>query len=623
MAAQTKSHAALIERLQVEAVQSPQAYRFKLALLAILGFGILWSVLALVLGPLLALAIYFQATGQRPGIEAVYLAMPLALGLMLLRALWIRIEAPSGYRLQVGEAPLLEDDVERLRTAIGAPALDGIIIDGDLNAAAASVPRMLGMFGHRHYLVLGLPLMQLLDRDELASVVAHEFGHFSARHGRFSTWIYRVRMSWHRVLKAFSNTGFAATRLLSKFFDWYVPYFNAYSFVLARGNEYEADAAAVRATNPETAASALIRMELASCRLETGFWPSLQARARSQPHPPPQLQVDLARVLRDIGHGGMSRNGIARLLQVTRRETDLADTHPTLPQRLAGMQATPALRVQPQDSAAVQLLGECVPIIERQLDQQWRKDAEADWRERYEAAGADRARLAEIEGRMTITPDEAVQYAQLVDDLRPDFDARPLYAQALQQAPKSAMTHYRCGLLHLRHGEWTTGLSQLRHAMELDAGAIRPALARLQEFELDPAVDAHTASELAALRMQYAPRAQSLDAREIVDTDDALIPHDLDADALRQLTIALAQSGKVGQAWIARKGFDLAEEPPHYAILVTWQGSVASESAGLKRLTDGLSLPGSFTVFTDTDGKQQARRVRQSCPQPVYRKGRA
>lgn len=377
--AANKSHAALIERLQVESAQSPQMYRFKLALLALLGFGVLWGVL----GPLVALAVYFLMTGQRPGIEAAYLAMPLAFGLLMLRALWIRFDAPSGYRLQAGEAPLLEEDVERLRSAIGAPALDGIVIDGDLNAAAASVPRVLGMFGHQHYLVLGLPLMQLLDREELASVIAHEFGHFGARHGRFSGWIYRVRMSWHRVLEAFSETGFAATRLLLKFFDWYVPYFNAYSFVLARGNEYQADAAAVRATSAHTAASALIRIELASRRLESGFWPRMQALSRSQPRPPPQLHADLARMMRSLEHGDM-----ARLMTTTQRDTDLTDTHPTLPQRLAAMPASPVLRILAGDSAATALLGERVPVIERELDRQWRKDAEPGWRERHDAASA-------------------------------------------------------------------------------------------------------------------------------------------------------------------------------------------------------------------------------------------
>jgi len=194
------------------------------------------------------------------------------------------------------------------------------------------------------------------------------------------------------------------------------------------------------------------------------------------------------------------------------------------------------------------------------------------------------------------------------------------------------MTHYRSGLLQLRHADWTAGILHLRRAMELDPGAIRPVLASLQTFEQDlaveepaieePALDHYIVVELAALRRQYAAVAQSLDAREAVGTDDALLPHALDVAAMRALTAALAQSERVSQAWVARKCFEMVEETPHYAILVTWQGSVASELAGLKRLTGALEMPGSFTVFTDTHDKEQARRVRQSCREPVYRKGR-
>ncbi|MEO6366161.1 MAG: hypothetical protein ABIO38_08980 [Luteimonas sp.] len=89
------------------------------------------------------------------------------------------------------------------------------------------------------------------------------------------------------------------------------------------------------------------------------------------------------------------------------------------------------------------------------------------------------------------------------------------------------------------------------------------------------------------------------------------------------MATADSHAALIEQAWVVRKCFDMTEETPHFAILVTWHGSVASESAGWKRLTEVLDLPGSFTVFTDTHDKQQARRVRQWCPQPVYRRGRS
>ena len=103
--------------------------------------------------------------------------------------------------------------------------------------------------------------------------------------------------------------------------------------------------------------------------------------------------------------------------------------------------------------------------------------------------------------------------------------------------------------------------------------------------------------------------------------DDDLIAHGLDDATLDGLCETLYGIPQVGQAWLARKRFDLADEPAHYALLVTWRGSVVSEAAGLKRIVAALRLPGSVSVFTESAHKAEARRVRGICGEPVYRRG--
>jgi Zn-dependent protease with chaperone function len=615
--ASTAKHTALVERLQIEARSAPRRYRCKLALLALAGYAVLVVLLVVALGvPLLLLARVMSGAATADPSLAFAILMPGVFGALLLRALWVPFGVPPGYRLAAGEAPALEEAVVRMRVAVGAPALDGIIIDGELNAAAVDMPRVLGLLGHRHYLVLGLPLMQLLDCDELASVIAHEFGHFGAGHGRFSGWIYRVRLSWYRALDALSCRGGAMTLLLLKFYGWYVPYFNAYSFVLARHQEYEADAAAARAAGAEAAASALLRMELASRRVQAGFWPALLERARTQGHPPAQLHADLTRALRDPRPCDPER-----LRALAARDADPDDTHPTLPQRLDAIGAAPALRPLSDTSAAQALLGARLSEIERHLDTQWREEIRARWRERYDEAAGDRAKLAELEARDTRTADEALQHARLIESLRIGFDALPLYERVLESTPDNALAHYRAGLLRLRRGEYAAGIEHLRHAMTRDPGAIRPVLVDIERFERDPDLDPDTAVALAELRATFAPRATALDARDAVAGEDEFIAHDLDAAALGRLTAALARNQRVAAAWLVRKRIDLAQEPSHYVILLDWRGSVASETAGLKQLSDAFDLPGSHTVFTGSGHRDTARRVRALCGEPVYRKG--
>jgi hypothetical protein len=159
--------------------------------------------------------------------------------------------------------------------------------------------------------------------------------------------------------------------------------------------------------------------------------------------------------------------------------------------------------------------------------------------------------------------------------------------------------------------------------MRADAGAIRPVFALLDGWRRAAALPAAVAAELETLRDRFAAQAASLEARDGVDAEDALVAHDLDPAAMAELDATLARFPQVSGAWLVRKRLDLPGEAPHYTLLVSWRGSVASEAAGLKRLVAALRLPGSVTVFSDSDSAQRAlaRRVRALCPEPFYRRG--
>lgn len=612
--ASEQRYKALIERLQAQSRATPQAYRTRVALLAALGYAALGLILLVALGLPIGILVALLVTGRGFDPMLTFVLLPQTIfAAMVVRALWLRFDAPSGYRLAPGEAPALEAEIERLRIAAGAPPLEAVVIDSDLNAGAASLPRLLGLLGDRHYLVIGLPLMRLLDAAELSAVIAHEFGHFRGGHGRFSAWIYRVRISWYRMVDAMARGGGVLSRLFLKFFEWYVPYFNAYSFVLAREDEYEADAVSARVAGESARVSALLRIAHAAQWIELKFWPKMQARMRAQPQPPVQFNAMLAAALRES-----PPIDIARLLVSAERENDLTDTHPTLPQRVSAVAATPALREQ--NIAAIAMLGESLSRIERKLDETWRTEMKAAWATQHAAAEPDRNRLDALERRGELDPAETLQYAQLVESLRPDIDPLRFYQRAIERAPDSAAAQYRTALLRIEAGD-VAGVEQLRHAMTLDAGAIRPAFEKLRAYQRDGTLSSDVAAELATLRNAFAERAKLLEARDGVADDDDLIPHDLDATTLDSLCEALTRIDQIGQAWLARKRFDLAEEPAHYTLLVTWRGSVASEGPGLKRVVAALRLPGSVSVFTESEHKAEARRVRDLCAEPVYQRG--
>src|SRR6185436_18953469 len=115
---------------------------------------------------------------------------------------------------------------------------------------------------------LGLPLLEALSPEEALAVVAHEYGHLAGSHSRFAAFIYRLRHSWETIQALSQQWQGWAARPLQAVVRWYAPYFNAYTFVLARANEYQADAASAELVGAGVATSALKRVNISSSQYD-------------------------------------------------------------------------------------------------------------------------------------------------------------------------------------------------------------------------------------------------------------------------------------------------------------------------------------------------------------------
>lgn len=608
----------LVDRLEREAEEAPARYCFKLSLLAALGYAVLVAALALTLGLLAFLVLYILIV--RPPIDP-WIALPIIVlgmtGTVVLRSVWIRFVPPEGHHLQPGEAPELRAEVERVRCAVGTGPLHGIVINAELNAAAAYVPDGLALWRQKHYLILGLPLLQALDRRELAAVIAHEFGHFHGRHERFAGWIYRLRSSWHRLMQGMAGDGIWGGQLLWLFFRWYAPYFDAYSYVLARRHEYAADAVGAQVAGAEAMASALLRMELASDWLHGEFWPEVERSARVQSYPPMEVQERLAERLLQRSLPQRARIP-ARLLG---REPGLDDTHPTLEKRLAALRVDPSLPIEriATESASLLLGDRLVPLRER-FSREWQAAAKPEWQALHRQSEIERNRLAELEAYPSHTATEAIELACLSEDHRLGVDALPLYLAALERAPSDARGQYRLGALLLKRGREAEAIERLQRAMELDAALIPPVLRCLDDHARGLPGEAAVIATIETLRARYLPQMREPQTRDAAIGNEDLLPHALEAAQLRDLARTLKGYGKVRGAWIARKRLQGTEVMPHYLVALDWAGSVASERAAMPRIAGQLALSGSCTLLTFTSEAALARRIRQAAGEAAYQR---
>ena len=199
----------LTAEAQALATENLTKYKTKLFFYALLGYATIFGVLLLlvaIVGGLGALAVFSSALLIFMLKKKIILVLIPAIWI-LLKALWVKIEAPKGYTLTRSEYPQLFANIDRIRAQLKAPQVHQVLLTGELNAAVAQTPR-LGVLGwYKNALILGLELLLLLSPKQAEAVLAHELGHLSVNHNRFNGWIYRLRMSWQRIMYAFQASG--------------------------------------------------------------------------------------------------------------------------------------------------------------------------------------------------------------------------------------------------------------------------------------------------------------------------------------------------------------------------------------------------------------------------------
>jgi Zn-dependent protease with chaperone function len=332
----------MVMRLEREAHRSPGLYRFRVALLALLGYVFIFLVLAFAVGllGLLAFLVKFMILNMRGGsVGLLKILIPVILGVLAfialtLQALWVRIPDPEGEEMTREEAVPLFQEIDRLRRELKVPRFHKVFLTDEFNASVVQVPR-LGIFGwQKNYLTLGIPLLATLSPEQFRAVLAHELGHISGAHSRFGGYIYRVNRTWMQLAHAYEYEDHGGAVVFAAFFNWYAPYFFAYTFAIQRADEYEADKLAARVVGPAKIAEALIAGDLAIRRLMERVPGPVDQRTQQQ-----------------------------WLNDAMEVQTDTGDTHPCLAARLRALGQSPIVPPPATESALLKYLGYKAPML--------------------------------------------------------------------------------------------------------------------------------------------------------------------------------------------------------------------------------------------------------------------
>lgn len=594
----------MVARLERESARSQAAYQFKVAMLALLGFGVLLLVMGLaglgiflVVGLLLLVMVKGGAAVlllAKFGKALVLLAVPLwYLIKSSFRALLVRLPAPQGVELTRQQAPELFAAMDDMRRRMRGPRFHHVLLVDDVNAAVVQRP-LLGLFGlPRNYLLLGLPLLESMSPEEALAVVAHEYGHLAGSHGRFGAFIYRLRLTWATIAAYADQWEGWVGKVLRRLVQWYAPYFNAYTFVLARAQEYQADRASAELVGPAVVSHALKRVNLAGPHYQQFIGQTFD-RIAQLPAPPQDLAMGWAAAADTVTEA----DGRRWLDEALDRPPQALDTHPTLRARLAAlalsgddMAAMPPARVG--ESAAVRWLGSLLPAMRARFQGEWAERVAEPWAQRHREIQANRARLAQLRQMAETDPlgwDDQYELLRLRVQLEPDVDSLTSVVDLNAAHPDRPAALYLEACLRLDRGD-EVGLALLERVMALDAESTKPCCERAHAYLSAHGDEARAQTYAQRWQARHAFEEERAAQLNRLDPTHPLEAPQLDSETAAQLRALLQKLDRKGvrRLYLARRVIPADPTAQTYVLGVTltwWAQRRGQQSAILQRLAE-------------------------------------
>lgn len=423
----------LVERLEGEAAHNPAAFRSKVLLISCASYLALFATLIGV--AVIISACFHSARTSYRGMFSLgaFAVSMIPIFFVVLRVFFMRLQAPEGRRLTRDEAPKLFDVLDKMRRRLKGPSIHHVLIDGSYNAAISQLPRW-GLFGgYSNYLILGLPYLLGVPPNEMLATAAHEYGHLCGNHGKLGAWVYRQRRTFGALYEKLSDRSESswAHSAMTAALDRFMPYYNAYTFVLSRQDEYAADLTATELVGAATNANGLVRDALLGRWIQEEFWPKLLKQADNHPRP---VFMPYSAMRTAFGAAYEQWANKERLAEAWRERSGLHDTHPSLRDRVEATGEAPKLPTRADTTAAEVLLGTGAKRLIAEFDEAWWSKQQKDWEARYRYATRSMKRLQELAAQpLTALPLHELQELAL---LRAEFDT--------PQAAKSVLEYLLC-----------------------------------------------------------------------------------------------------------------------------------------------------------------------------------
>lgn len=563
-----EQYISLIKELEAFAEQDRKGYERRVLGLAALGYAYFFGLILLFIAIPLSLLVLLFFAPQSLGrlllfaIQFWWIVVPgvvVFFGFLggAVRSLFTKFPEPEGREIKEADAPELFGFIRETTKALKAKLPDKVLITDEMNAAVVTIPRI-GMFGRRVFLLLGIPIMKTLTPDQFKAVVAHEIGHISGRHGGFGKWAYQLRESWGRFIETQELNDHKFAFLYEKFVNWFFPYFQAYSFVLMREHEKEADSYAAGLVGARPLGEALLALETRGAELNNVFWKTIHEENLERSTPSVNV---FSRMLGSLSFVDSDRDRDREtVLAAVKRPTDYNDSHPSLADRLKMLgywkgEDLPPLPVTATVSASDHFLGERAAELIADFEQRWDEHIASTWADRHSHFESSRKRYDELEKKAAeggSTAEEMLEMAGLLAERKGNLEALPLLRETVEKFPENAEAHYTLGSVLLMNDD-ESGLEHVRRSMELDIKWRYAASDIAFQFLRSKGRFEEAKEYAATVESQAEDFANAERERQSISVTDSFLGHEMTEEKVAEIVRKLQYYEEITALYLVRK----------------------------------------------------------------------
>lgn len=601
----------LVEKAAAENESNAAAYKKRVILFSLLGYAFIFLIVGLILwatGASIFYAIHAHRHSYGQGKLVILLVIT---SILLLYSLWVKNPKPEGIQLKRGDCPeffkLIDELSSKLRVRI-----DEVLLDDQMNAYVTQIPR-LGILGWpKNYLVVGYPLMVSRSPLIFKATLAHEFGHISGSHGKTGAWAYMVSNMYSQLLANLREGSPILYCVFYAFLHWYTPRFHAYSFVLRRQHEYEADQMAIDLTSAEAECLDLVSLGLYSRALSEEFWPAVNKLCYVQDKPPGDLMERMQEFLQKGIDEETAQKWYQQDLQM---RTETADTHPSLMDRLLfakfpketaaeiySHKLTLSSLLHPELSAARHFLGAKEKELKSQLSLNWQSAAEANWQAAHQEAIESKAVLEKLEAEISqgkeLERDEQIRHASLILSIEGREKGMPLVEAVLSKYPDDWWSNMVLGTHRLEKGD-ESGLELVERSMSLNVARLPDAceflvshFKRRGRYEM--------AEKYSERIDQFSKEANlAINERILMPEAKNLEAHGQSAELIEPMISVLSETKVIKAAYLARRRVSYLSDVPCYVLGLQFKNDLNTDKnqEAVELLSYVLNFPYDLRIF--------------------------